>query len=768
MALFDRISQRNLFGLLRVGFGARLRSEVADIFLTAGVDGVLKRTDSRAEAPVFFFQSGDTTIKPCAVAETLPQSALCAILAAGPSSAAKSDPLFLNLSDQPLLSLSPAVVKISLQSSPNPHRLLFSFTSVGPHPKHISLRGVASGAAARSTGDLCKFATFHLEILASTIGKGFIPDVHYASQLSYITPVQAITHALLQLNVRFRLISVHKSVLASSSDSTGASQSLSFVHQDLSSTSESLPVVFSAFLLARPVDDNLPSSRFYSLITTDSSPTTSLYIPDPHSSARDPTLRQIPAEECPVCMNVLSGSWGAVNLGTRDCEFLHDSEQNGKCGSSTKETEKISRCTWLMAGPRGKAEIRHHRGNWETFFVEYVEQSLIAAWNDLPTSQFYTIADSRTRANVRATIERNLVSTPTGNSVKSAATTKPANRISQNSRGSSFNHAAALAGLSERNDSAPEANKSGTQTQSIVAVPRTKKKGKKAKSSSNGAASVVKADSPRSSLPRNAASKKAAKKNRKKNREISKSPVAGSTTTNASASASDKSNPSAPSDVSHSTGQSSQDSQNLSNTEPSNQADTRPSSTESVSDLGPPCAACGRATGGPLTRAMGKVFHPQCFCCGRCRRPIGAGTGQFRERGGIPYCEVCYANHLASRCARCAEPILDTVTTAMDKTWHKNCLTCSLCRLPLTQTFWLYADRPNEPRCSRCVTGEEQKSIGHSNRRMVNLPGFGRSGSNHPPFSSVGVNEAPPTLGNVSPDRSRARLHSPMLTTFPH
>lgn len=766
MALFDRISQRNLLGLLRVGFGARLRSEVADIFLTAGVDGILKRTDSRAEAPIFFFQSGDTTIKPSTVTETLPQSALCAILAAGPSSIANPDPLFLNLSGQPLLSLSPAVVKISLQSSPNPHRILFSFTSVGPHPKHISLRGVANGAAARSTGDFCKFATFHLEILASTIGKGFIPGVHYASQLSYITPAQALTHALLQLNVRFRLISVHKSVLASSSASTDAGQRLAFVHQDLISSSDLTPVVLSAFSLARAADENYPSSRFYSLITTDSPPTASLHIPDPHSSARDPTLRQIPAEECPVCVNVVSGSWGAVSLGNCDGEFLFDSERNGKSDSPAKETEKSSQWTWLMAGPRGKAETRHHRGSWETFFVEYVEQSLTAAWNDLPIPQFYTIADCQTRANVRATIERNLVSASTGNSPKPAVSDKPANRVSQIGRGSSFNHAAALAGLSEGNDSTPRTDMPGTQTQSTVAMPRTKKKGKKARPSPSRAASVANTESSRSSLPRNTASKKAAKKNRKKNREISRPATTSSTVTGASASSTDKSNSPAPSDVSHSTSQSSQDTQNSSNSELPNQADTRLPSTESVSDSGPPCAACGRATGGPLTRAMGKVFHPQCFCCGRCRRPIGAGMGQFRERGGIPYCEVCYADHLASRCARCAEPILDTVTTAMDKTWHKNCLTCILCRLPLTQTFWLYADRPNEPRCSRCVTGDEQSSIGHSNRRMVNLPGFGRSSDNRPPFSGVGVNGAPPTLGNVSPDRGRARLHSPTLATF--
>lgn len=762
MALFDRLSEHNFLGLLRVGFGARLRSEVADIFLTAGSDGTLKRTDKRAEALVLFFQSGDNTIKPSMATETLPQSALCAVLAAGPSSTAQSNPLFLNISDQPVLSSNPGVVKISLQSAPNAHRILISFASAGPDPKHITLRGVACGAAARSVVDVCKFATFHLEILVNTIGKGFAPDVHHASQLNYVTPAQAFTHALLQLNVRFRLTSVHKSVLASSpASSADSDRGLAFVQHNVSSPGLT-PLVLSAFSFARSAREDLPSSSFYSLTVADSSPTVSLYIPKLTASAQDPVLRKITTENCSVCINALPDAWGAVNLGICEDESSSSSKENGKSNSTSAGGVKNSRLVWLMAGPRGKAEVRPHRRHWETFYVEYVEQSLTATWNELPIPRLYTVADRQTRASVRATIEQNLVAASSNNLPQSASSTRPVCRCTRNGRNSAFNHAAALAGLSEDNNSTPSASTSTAQTHNAVVVPKRKGKGKgkKAKTSSRSTTTVAQTDAARSSLPRNAAHKKAAKKNRKKSREPSGAASTSSTGRSVSASASDGGSSLTPPDSPSPPDQSQLNIENSSNSEPPPKGST--------TGPEPACCACGRAINGTSTRAMGKVFHPQCFRCGHCRRPIGTGNGQFREKGGIPYCRSCYANHLAARCARCAEPILETVTTAMDKTWHKNCLTCTLCRLPLTETFWLYADRPNEPRCSRCVTGEEHSSLGRSNRRMVNLPGFHRSNSNRPPFSGAGVNEAPRTPGNASPDRGSARLHLPSPSvTFP-
>jgi LIM domain len=171
---------------------------------------------------------------------------------------------------------------------------------------------------------------------------------------------------------------------------------------------------------------------------------------------------------------------------------------------------------------------------------------------------------------------------------------------------------------------------------------------------------------------------------------------------------------------------------------------------------------------GTYTKALGKDFHPQCFCCRLCRRPMLPGHGQFRERGGVPYCNSCFATNIAPKCARCSKPIMETVTTAMEKTWHKECLTCVICRLPLTQQFWLYADKPNEPRCSRCVTGSEEAlpgvRYGSGGSRAVNLPGtmFNRGLST--PLSHGGPGTVPaPSMSGASGGSGRARITTPLL-----
>lgn len=767
MALFDRLSRRNLLGLLRVGFGARLRSEVADIFLAADADGILRRVDKRAGATVFFFQSGDTTIKPSVADDTLPQSAQCAVLAEGPSSASQSDLLFLSVSDNPTLSPTPTVVKVSLQSASNSRRILFSFASAGPHPKYLTLRGVGRDAAAKSTENVCKFATFHFEVLITTIGKGFVPDVSSASQLSYITPAQALTHALLQLNIRFRLCSVHNSVLASSaSSSVDSKQSLTLLPQNVPSSTDLTPVVLSAFLLVQHAPGSLPSSRFYSLVVAGSTPTVSLHIPYPSSSDQDPTITQSPGRNPTICVNALSDDWGALSLGTCDVDPVSDAENRKNPERTSEEAnKKNNQYVWLTARPQGKVETRSHRRNWEMFFVEFVEQSLTATWKDLPIPQLYSIADFQTRAVVRAIIQQNLLAASSSDSSKSAATAKSVNRASRNG---AFNHAAALAGLSEEIKRPPQATPAPVQAQDTAEAPRAKGKAMVQKANSSKAAAAANTDTARSALPRNAANRKAARKNRGKNREPSKTNSKGSSTPTAAANMTSKSNsPSLP-ETPQTAGQSSENPGGTPNTEIPKGLDSNQAPTESHTGSGT-CAACGRAIIGTSTTAMGKKFHPQCFCCGRCRRPIGAHSGQFRERGGVPYCQSCYASHLAARCARCAEPILETVITAMDKTWHKNCLTCTLCRLPLTQTFWLYADRPNEPRCSRCVTGEEYSSATRKNGRMVNLPGIGRNNNSRSPTLGAGANEAPLMLGDVPSDGGRARLYSPAsLAPFRH
>lgn len=754
MALFDRLSEHQALNLLRVGFAARLRSEVADIFVTAHPDGKLMRVDERTEATVFFFQSGDTNIKLRPNGD-LPHSAFCIALAQHPSDS-HSDPLFLHVTEKPDMQVVPALLKLSLHSA-TPRRTLFTFASAGPHPRYLTLRGVTRGDSVLSTLNVCKYATFHLEIIADTIGKGFMPHM-VTKETPYIYPSQALTHALLQLNIRFRLTSVHNSFLASGSSSTETStQALAMVHRDAPSNKDKVPIVFTPFLIAAPIPEALPASRFSSLVCTDapSSSTMSLYIPHLSLSGQDPALHPCTGEKISVCVNALLDAWGAVSIGSGEGGITPGISE---ISEAKKEDMKF---LWLTAGPRGKVETRPNRRNWEIFFIEFVEQSFAVAFKELPIPQLYTIADQQTRAGIRAAIEK---------SISSSSTLTPSLSKSNTERSRGFNHAAALTGLSDNHTGSSSRADVSVNQQQRVPTPQAKRKGKQSQALPSAASTTVLTEPAKSklphskpTLPRNVTSKKANKRNRRKNKgmkatsaefsstKISDEASAGRNTLNEGANAHGKSRAenTSPSDESPTLN-------------PNDEGSSSSSTTPSAS-LGPLCAACGRSTTGPYTKAMGKHFHPQCFCCGRCRRPMGIGGGQFRERGGIPYCEACYASHIAARCARCAQPILETVITAMDKTWHKNCLTCTICRLPVTETFWLYADKPNEPRCSRCVTGEEHSTIRRGSNRMVNLPGLGANNSRS--LLGSGMSNDFQTLSD-HPHNNRARLHNPSFSTM--
>mmetsp|Transcript_44423 Transcript_44423/g.69453 ORF Transcript_44423/g.69453 Transcript_44423/m.69453 type:complete len:274 (+) Transcript_44423:1013-1834(+) len=93
----------------------------------------------------------------------------------------------------------------------------------------------------------------------------------------------------------------------------------------------------------------------------------------------------------------------------------------------------------------------------------------------------------------------------------------------------------------------------------------------------------------------------------------------------------------------------------------------------------------------------------------------------FREHGGKRYCEDCHKNDFAPRCTRCGYAIPGTVTQALQKAWHPECLRCVLCNAQLQNNFYLKDDKPGQPYCSFCVKGVPQ----HQQRLQSNTIGGG-------------------------------------------
>lgn len=69
------------------------------------------------------------------------------------------------------------------------------------------------------------------------------------------------------------------------------------------------------------------------------------------------------------------------------------------------------------------------------------------------------------------------------------------------------------------------------------------------------------------------------------------------------------------------------------------------------------CAACKKPILGKVLDAMNRQWHPEHFSCASCEMELGSAT--YYESNGRPYCEKCYHELYAPRCAYCNGPILD-------------------------------------------------------------------------------------------------------------
>ncbi|CAP24490.2 Protein CBG03641 [Caenorhabditis briggsae] len=64
------------------------------------------------------------------------------------------------------------------------------------------------------------------------------------------------------------------------------------------------------------------------------------------------------------------------------------------------------------------------------------------------------------------------------------------------------------------------------------------------------------------------------------------------------------------------------------------------------------------------------------------------------------YCVQCFAQKYNPKCAGCQETLVDTCLLALDRHWHPRCFTCSSCNRPLPNgEFYLVDDKPYDLDC---------------------------------------------------------------------
>eukprot|EP00116_Pleurobrachia_bachei_P001822 sb/3462084/ len=147
------------------------------------------------------------------------------------------------------------------------------------------------------------------------------------------------------------------------------------------------------------------------------------------------------------------------------------------------------------------------------------------------------------------------------------------------------------------------------------------------------------------------------------------------------------------------------------------------------------CVFCNKPLEKEVVLAMGGKWHPNCFVCVSCNTPL---SEEYRESGGLPYCESCWCRLLAKTCHVCGLAISDQVMTIEEHHYHINCVRCGECHktfdtvldiLNIDTDFW-HVDcyRDDEESVGSDVSTTASALLGIYNKSL----GFSSSSSNSP------------------------------------
>ncbi|XP_035244502.1 filamin-binding LIM protein 1-like [Anguilla anguilla] len=110
------------------------------------------------------------------------------------------------------------------------------------------------------------------------------------------------------------------------------------------------------------------------------------------------------------------------------------------------------------------------------------------------------------------------------------------------------------------------------------------------------------------------------------------------------------------------------------------------------------CWACGEVIKDHVIRALGRAYHPPCFICTTCSRPIGEEKFSQGEVGEV-YCLPDYYRKYAPQCNVCQQLIVpgedgrDSFTVeCLGRSFHEDCYRCEVCSI-------LLSTEPNEQGC---------------------------------------------------------------------
>ncbi|KAK7409187.1 Rho-type GTPase activating protein Rga1 [Neonectria punicea] len=94
------------------------------------------------------------------------------------------------------------------------------------------------------------------------------------------------------------------------------------------------------------------------------------------------------------------------------------------------------------------------------------------------------------------------------------------------------------------------------------------------------------------------------------------------------------------------------------------------------------CNACGESLTGQFVRALDGTFHLDCFKCQDCGQIVASKFFPAEDENGqgqYPLCETDYFRRLNLLCYQCGGALRGSYITALERKYHVDHFTCSLC-----------------------------------------------------------------------------------------
>lgn len=130
----------------------------------------------------------------------------------------------------------------------------------------------------------------------------------------------------------------------------------------------------------------------------------------------------------------------------------------------------------------------------------------------------------------------------------------------------------------------------------------------------------------------------------------------------------------------------------------------------------PKCSVCSKYISGPYLIIDNKPVHNECFKCARCSAKLDNETGFFRDKDTQqPICGACNIALNGSRCFKCGKVIEKDGVTFNDRDYHQECYTCDTCGKQLVRMKKTLTDKVGlglycepcfvdnfAPKCAKC------------------------------------------------------------------